>query len=65
MILDIDEDFFAVMADIDPVALMAEKGLTNIQIIPFQEADDVDLVNNPFWRFPWTIVYGEKAPAQP
>ena len=58
-----NEPFMSSWADIDPVALMAEKGLINIEIIPFQEADDVDLLNNPFWRFPWTIVYGEKAPA--
>ena len=58
-----NEPFMSSWADIDPVALMEEKGLINIEIIPFQEADDVDPLNNPFWRFPWTIVYGEKAQA--
>ena len=55
-----NEPFMSSWADIDPVALMTEKGLTNLQIIPFQEADGVDPANSPFWRFPWTIVYGEK-----
>ncbi len=60
-----NEPFMSSWADIDPIALMTEKGLINLQIIPFQEAEGVDPENNPYWRFPWTIVYGEKPSAQP
>ena len=55
-----NEPFMKPWAEIDPGKLMKNKGLTNIKIIPFQEAEGVDAKNSPFWRFPWTILYGEK-----
>ena len=55
-----NEPYMEPWAEIDPVALLRDKGLTNIKVVPFQEAEGVDPANSPFWRFPWTIVYGEK-----
>jgi len=55
-----NEPFMEPWAEMDPVVLLEEQGLTNIQVVAFQEAEGVDADNSPFWRFPWTIIYGEK-----
>ena len=55
-----NEPFMQPWAEMDPLTLMEEKGLTNLKVIPFQEAEGIDVENSSSWRFPWTIIYGEK-----
>jgi ubiquinone/menaquinone biosynthesis C-methylase UbiE len=57
-----NEPFMQPWAEMDVRASLARNGYTNIEIIPFKEAEGVDLNGNA-WRFPWTVVYAEKSGA--
>ena len=58
-----NEPFMQPLAERDLPALLEEKGFTDVQITPFQEADDVDLKANDAWRFPWTVIAATKPAA--
>lgn len=58
-----NEPFMEPWAEMDVVTVLREKGFTNIEVIPFQEAEGVDLAAAHAWRFPWTVVYAEKPAA--
>lgn len=55
-----NEPFMQPWAGMDVQSVLEGKGFTNVEILPFSEAEGVDTVNCPHWRFPWTIVYAEK-----
>lgn len=55
-----NEPFMQPWAEMDVQSVLEEKGFTNVEILPFSEAEGVDATNSPYWRFPWTIVYAEK-----
>ena len=55
-----NEPFMQPFAEMDVRAALAEKGFTNIEVIPFREAEGVDETGNA-WRFPWTVILAEKA----
>lgn len=56
-----NEPFMQPWAEMDVRAELAEKGFTNIEVIPFKEAEGVDETGNTAWRFPWTVILAEKA----
>ncbi len=56
-----NEPFMEPWAEMDVQASLAERGFINIEVIPFQEAEGVDLTAAQAWRFPWTVIYAEKA----
>ncbi len=58
-----NEPFMQPWAEMDVQSVLESKGFTNVEILPFSEAEGVDAVNSPYWRFPWTIVYAEKTAA--
>ncbi len=51
-----NEPFMQPLASLDLAALLESKGFRDIEIAPFQEAEDVDLTGNDAWRFPWTVI---------
>ncbi len=55
-----NEPFMQPWAEMDVRSVLEDKGFTNVEILPFSEAEGVDDVNSPYWRFPWTVVYAEK-----
>ena len=56
-----NEPFMEPLAEMDMQASLAELGFTNIEVIPFQEAEGLSLTSHDAWRFPWTVIYAEKA----
>ena len=54
-----NEPFMQPWAEMDIHASLSDKGFTNINVIPFQEAEGVDLKNHAAWRFPWTVIQAE------
>ena len=36
--------------------LLSDIGFVDIEIGPFQEAEQIDPAECPFWRFPWTRI---------
>ncbi|MHA1536225.1 MAG: class I SAM-dependent methyltransferase [Alphaproteobacteria bacterium] len=53
-----NEPFMRPWAEMDVGAVLAEKGFTNIEVIPFAEAEGA---TSDAWRFPWTVILAEKA----
>ena len=56
-----NEPFMQPWAEMDVQNSLLANGFTNIEVIPFQEAEGVDLDNNAAWRFPWTVIQAEKS----
>lgn len=56
-----NEPYMQPWAEMDVRASLAERGFTNIEVIPFQEAEGVGEAGDTAWRFPWTVIYAEKA----
>ncbi len=57
-----NEPFMQPLAEMDLHASLTEKGFTNIEVIPFKEAEGVGESGNDAWRFPWTVIMAEKMP---
>ena len=57
-----NEPFMQPWAELDVRTSLTGKGFTNIEVIPFQEAEGVDETGDSVWRFPWTVIYAEKPP---
>ncbi len=57
-----NEPFMQPWAEMDLHGCLAELGFTNIEVIPFQEAEGVGQRGDSAWRFPWTVIYAEKQP---
>ncbi len=51
-----NEPYMQPLAELNLRRLLADKGFVDIQILPFREADTVDLEKNDAWRFPWTVI---------
>jgi ubiquinone/menaquinone biosynthesis C-methylase UbiE len=58
-----NEPFMQPLAERDLARVLRDKGFTDVQIKPFQEAEDVDLDANDAWRFPWTVIAATKPAA--
>ena len=55
-----NEPFMVPLAELDLQSELEARGFTNISIEPFQEAEGVDVENNTYWRFPWTIISADR-----
>lgn len=55
-----NEPFMEPLTKMDLRAELEFRGFTHVEILPFKEADGVDLEDNPTWRFPWTIIQAVK-----
>jgi len=55
-----NESYMQPWAEMDIAQVLENKGLINVQVIPFKEAEGIDADDYPYWRFPWTIIYAEK-----
>jgi ubiquinone/menaquinone biosynthesis C-methylase UbiE len=55
-----NEPFMEPWAEIDVATVLKEKGFTDVTVTPFAEAEGVDAVNSPVWRFPWTVISAVK-----
>ena len=55
-----NEPFMVPLAELNVASELEARGFTNISIEPFQEAEGVDVTNNPYWRFPWTIIAADR-----
>jgi len=55
-----NEPYMQPWAEMDIAQVLENKGLINVQVIPFKEAEGIDADDYPYWRFPWTIIYAEK-----
>ena len=42
--------------EMDIPKLLSDIGFVDIEIVPFQEAEQIDPAECPFWRFPWTRI---------
>lgn len=56
-----NEPYMEPWAEMDVPMLLAEHGFTNIEILPFEEADGTLAPAYRNWRFPWTLIVAEKA----
>ncbi|MEE2746122.1 MAG: hypothetical protein VX617_04480, partial [Pseudomonadota bacterium] len=55
-----NEPYMEAMAELDIAKMLKEKGLVNINVVPFAETDGINFSSYPYWRFPWTIISAEK-----
>jgi len=51
-----NEPFMRPLFSMDLPKILREIGFTDIAITPFQEAEHIDPITCPFWRFPWTRI---------
>jgi ubiquinone/menaquinone biosynthesis C-methylase UbiE len=51
-----NEPFMKALFDSDLPGDLREAGFVDIDIAAFSEADGIDPLNAPFWRFPWTRI---------
>lgn len=58
-----NEPFMQPWAEMDLRATLKDRGFTNIEVIPFKEAEGIGDTGDSVWRFPWTVIYAEKAAA--
>ena len=56
-----NEPYMQPWAEMDAAGVLEEKGFTNVEIVPFEEADGTLAAAYPFWRFPWTLIMAERA----
>jgi hypothetical protein len=42
------------------VTELKEKGFKDVKVHSFSEAEGVDAINSPVWRFPWTVISAVK-----
>ena len=56
-----NEPFMEPWAEMDVVAELEARGFSNVQVLPFKEADNSAVDDSPTWRFPWTVIAAEKA----
>jgi ubiquinone/menaquinone biosynthesis C-methylase UbiE len=55
-----NEPFMEPWAEMDVAAVLADKGFGDIRVESFAEAEGVDAVDSPVWRFPWTVISAVK-----
>jgi ubiquinone/menaquinone biosynthesis C-methylase UbiE len=55
-----NEPFMEPWAEMDVVAVLKEKGFEDVTVKSFAEAEGVDAINSPVWRFPWTVISAVK-----
>jgi ubiquinone/menaquinone biosynthesis C-methylase UbiE len=55
-----NEPFMEPWAEMDVVSVLKEKGFKDVTVKSFAEAEGVDAVNSPVWRFPWTVISAVK-----
>ena len=55
-----NEPFMQPWAEMDITAELSARGFREIEVLPFAEADGVDVDDSPAWRFPWTVVQAAK-----
>lgn len=55
-----NEPFMEPWAEMDVVAELEARGFTNVRVLPFKEADNMQVNDSPTWRFPWTAISAEK-----
>lgn len=51
-----NEPYMEPLAGMDLPALLEEKGFTDIEVAPFEEADGTLAPEYPNWRFPWVTI---------
>lgn len=51
-----NEPFMRPLFEMDIPKLLSDIGFVDIEIGPFQEAEQIDPTECPFWRFPWTRI---------
>jgi ubiquinone/menaquinone biosynthesis C-methylase UbiE len=56
-----NEPYMEPWAEMDAEDVLRESGFTNIEIVPFEEADGTLAADYPYWRFPWTLIVAERA----
>jgi len=56
-----NEPYMEPWAEMDVPALLKAHGFTNIEILPFEEADGTLVRDYRNWRFPWTLIVAQKA----
>ena len=55
-----NEPFMEPLAKMDVLGAMRDAGLTNVRAVPFEESPGA-ATDHAKWRFPWTMIMGEKA----
>ena len=55
-----NEPFMQPLAELDMVEVLRNRGFTNIEIIPFKEAEGINPSDHQAWRFPWTVIQADK-----
>ena len=55
-----NEPFMEPWAEMDVVTVLKEKGFKDVKVHSFSEAEGVDAINSPVWRFPWTVISAVK-----
>ncbi|MDG2243529.1 MAG: class I SAM-dependent methyltransferase [Rhodospirillaceae bacterium] len=55
-----NEPYMQPLAESDLSGLVCSKGFVDVEVVPFQESERVDLDANDAWRFPWTIISAAK-----
>ena len=58
-----NEPFMEPWAEMDVVSVLEEKGFQDVQVQAFAEAEGVDAIDSPVWRFPWTVISAIKPEA--
>lgn len=56
-----NEPYMPPWAEMDVAAVLEEKGFTDIEVTPFEEADGALDPANTGWRFPWTLISAVRA----
>ena len=56
-----NEPYMEPWAEMDAEAALHDAGFSNVEIVPFEEADGTLAPDYPYWRFPWTLIVAERA----
>jgi ubiquinone/menaquinone biosynthesis C-methylase UbiE len=56
-----NEPYMPPWAEMDVAAVLADKGFTDIEVTPFEEAEGALDPSNTSWRFPWTLISAVRA----
>jgi SAM-dependent methyltransferase len=57
-----NEPWMEPLAKMDVAQTMRDAGFRNVRVVPFEESPGAIAAAYQRWRFPWTIIMGERAP---